>query len=122
MLENLFPEYPDPLEQTFWDCSNIIPVPSQKLVCRSCGSDKQLARSFFFRMKEGTIPWRCDVSFKCTNCACVSMHGVVVSEEIYNKAMELGSIKANREVTNYVIKWREAKAILLEQLKEKNNG
>lgn len=110
----LFPDYPDPLAQTFWDYSNIIPVPVGALVCGACGSSELLGRHFTFRKKDdSTIPWRCDVGTKCTMCAKVGTHGVVIDEGTYNRAMKLGQKKASRLPSHCTFMWREAKAILL---------
>lgn len=57
------------------------PVPKwviQCPVCRSC--EVFIKQCSFFKRKEND--YRCDVTFKCTNCSYVWTHGVVVPREI----------------------------------------
>lgn len=92
------------LEQVF-DFSRSLPLARPGAVrCPVCTRSEPIPRRWGFHESEGSPrPWRCDVSFKCTWCAHVWVHGLAISEEEY--AVH-GKVRLDR---------REAEAILREE-------
>lgn len=90
-----------------WDLSGPVPVPvGDWLACPVCRADQIQARHFRFHERDSAIPWRCDVSFKCTSCSAVWEHGVVVTREMYARR----STPASK-----TIPWRTARDMLREE-------
>lgn len=101
----MFPDIDNVLDRVreSWDLDRELPVPKFDLQCPicNCGQIQLRQYSFHYRHKTGSRnPYRCDVSFKCTQCSLVWTHGVVVPEAMYKRH------------ENEMIHWREAKEIL----------
>lgn len=71
-----------------WDLTKRLPVPQNNwMMCPICWMREPRIRFWRYHTRDNseTTPYRCDVSFKCTDCAFVWLHGVVVSEEHWNQ-------------------------------------
>ena len=100
-----------------WDLSGDFPMPKDAIRCPVCGSKEIQARSWsFFPSPDpnSRIPYRCDISFKCTRCSAVWIHGVAIPKEMYKKHASLEPGK--RASVRY--SWREVKKILEQQAKD----
>ena len=109
----LFPDVPleDVLAATErrWDTSRALPVPRPGwLACPVCRGEVIQPRFWRFHERDGrpTTPWRCDVSFKCCDCAAVWIHGVALPAETW-------AGRPNQRV-NRQIQWRDARRLLEE--------
>lgn len=75
--------------EAHWDLAGVIPVPlGDWLTCPVCGDDTPQLRFCRFHGRDGdepTVPFRCDMSFKCTACAAVWVHGVALSDEAWDR-------------------------------------
>lgn len=92
-----------------WDLSGPLPVPHPGwLVCPVCGGTSIQPRFWRFHERSGkpTVRGRCDVSFKCTLCAVVWIHGVALDVDAWERR------KPTR--VNVKVHWREARDIIEE--------
>lgn len=104
MFPELSPEEVLAAVQARWDLSGPVPVPiGDWLACPVCRAVDPQVRHFRFHRRESAIPWRCDVSVKCTSCSAVWTHGVAVTEEMYTRR----DTPAGRDIP-----WREARDLL----------
>jgi hypothetical protein len=89
----------------YWDLSCSLPFPKFDLGCSVCKSDEILLRQWLFHDRSKRTGskhgYRCDVSFKCTQCSFVWVHGILVPKEMFEKYRD------KRMVT-----WRKVKEIL----------
>lgn len=55
--------------------------------CPVCDAYRPVIRYWQFHTRPGkpTIPWRCDVSMKCTECAHLWVHGVAITKQAYDQ-------------------------------------
>lgn len=94
-----------------WDLSAPLPLPiGDWLACPVCRAGQPQPRFWRFHIRGDlghTLPYRCDVSFKCTRCACVWIHGVVLDVEAWERMHR--PRRANSQIT-----WRQAREILQE--------
>ena len=118
MVRNVFPplskeEILNRVEEA-WDLSGDFPLPKVPIKCPVCGSGEIQARNWIFHLARdpsiSRVPYRCDVSFKCTRCSAVWVHGIAIPEKIYRK-----HVKTGEKQRGYY--WREVKKIL-EQTKD----
>ena len=96
--------------RSHWTTTNGVPLPAGDwLHCPICDSPPQ-ARWWQWHTRPAghTIPWRCDISFKCTGCAMVWFHGIALTKKQWQSRPFPG-----RDATR--IKWREVKAVVDEQ-------
>lgn len=64
-----------------------IPSPRFEVRCPQCGAqDLQLSRVNVGKRKNSPIPFRIDISFKCTRCSGFQTFGIPVREEIAKRA------------------------------------
>lgn len=93
-----------------WDLSGPLPVPVDGwLACPVCRFEQVQVRFWRFHVRSDighTVPHRCDVSFKCTGCAAVWIHGVVLDEHTHTRMARA------RKRPNSQILWREGKKML----------
>lgn len=69
----------------FWDLTGPLPVPrDDKIRCPVC-SGEPTPRYWQPHEVAKEHKWRIDVSFKCSACSLVWLHGVVVSQEYYDR-------------------------------------
>lgn len=71
-----------------WDLRPALVIPRDGwLLCPICGNGMPRIRFWRYHRREQseTTPYRCDISFKCTDCAFVWLHGVVISEEHWER-------------------------------------
>ena len=99
----IFPNVPldEVLRRTaeHWDMDGAYPVPrGDWLRCPVCGSADAQGRAWRYHRPQHavTTPYRCDVTFKCTQCACVWLHGIAVTQEHWH---------AHRRTSGH-IRWR----------------
>ena len=110
-MQNLFPaltedEVLERVEES-WDLSGDFPMPKFAVKCPVCGSEEIQARLWQFTHKDsGGAKYRCNVSFKCTRCSAVWMHGVVIPEEMFRK-----HVKENENQAK-MYHWREVKEMV----------
>lgn len=91
-----------------WDLSGALPVPRPGwLACPVCGCETVQPRFWRWHVRSGgpTVVGRCDVSFKCCDCAAVWVHGVAVPDG-HVVAPEM------RRRLNRQIQWRDARKML----------
>lgn len=94
-----------------WDLSGPLPVPAGGwLACPVCRDGRPQPRYWRWHRRAGkpTVPWRCDVSFKCVDCAAVWTHGIAVDEQYY---------RSNATKPGRMITWREVRDVLDEHAK-----
>lgn len=92
-----------------WSFDGPYPVPiGGWLRCPVCTSTEVQGRAWRYHKPAHsvTLPHRCDVTFKCTMCAHVWLHGVVVTEDYW---------EANARHVNTHVRWRRV-------LKDLENG
>lgn len=90
-----------------WDLRAPLPRPLDGwLACPVCRSPEPQPRYWQFHTMAGvhTLPWRCDISFKCTSCSAVWIHGLPLDEETWERCKRSGRIG-----------WRQARRILDEE-------
>lgn len=108
-FDNLFPTFStqELLERVeeMWDFTYSLPLPKFDLTCSVCKSNEILLRQWNFHdrtkrtgSKHG---FRCDVSFKCTRCSYVWVHGVAVPKDMFRKHQN-----------NRLVLWRKGKEVL----------
>lgn len=93
-----------------WDLDGPLPVPRPGwLCCPVCGCSVVQPRYWRWHVRSGapTVAGRCDVSFKCCDCAAVWVHGVAIPEGIFETRKLRG--KLTRQ-----IHWRDARVMLEE--------
>ena len=98
-----------------WDLSGDFPIPKDIIRCPVCGSKEIQARYWLFHPSgnpDSRVKYRCDVSFKCTRCSAVWVHGVAIPEELYKKHISEPGKQSSMRYS-----WREVKKIL-EQVKD----
>ena len=106
-IKNIFPSF-DPETvlkrvQEKWDLSGDFPLPKWDIRCPVCGSPHVQARNWQFAYQYNSpTKYRCNVSFKCTECSAVWIHGVVITEEMFRK-----HVKIDNKPVYYP--WREVK-------------
>jgi len=69
----------------FWDLSGKFPLPRFELRCPICNAsdDDIILREITFTVRRaGGIPYRANVSFKCTRCSFTWIHGVPITQEM----------------------------------------
>lgn len=91
-----------------WDLTGPLPVPlADWLVCPICGHDQVQPRYWRYHKRSGdpTVPYRCDVSFKCCSCAAVWVHGVALDAQTW-------AARPNPRLTGRQIHWHEAQRLL----------
>ena len=94
--------------RTRWDLTGPVPTPKPGwLACPVCSCDVVQPRWWRFHQRTGspTVPWRCDVSFKCTSCAHVWVHGLVLDADAWAR-------RADARTTGRHITWRRARQLL----------
>jgi len=114
-LQNIFPAYSE--EEVLnrvskaWTIEegDVFPLPKFVVECPVCKSVDIQARNWQFTLKDsGGNKYRCNVSFKCTQCSAVWTHGVVIPEIMFRK-----HVKGNIHQTK-LYHWREVKKLLEE--------
>lgn len=75
----------------FWDLSNLLPIPRKPFACPICGGALAVKDWKFHNRKAvgSASPWRCDVRLKCMDCGFVPTFGVLVSQEMYERARQV---------------------------------
>ena len=72
----------------FWDLSQVFPTPRRPIRCPVCREQTAIIKGYFFFEHPGKkldrIPFRCDVTFKCTYCSAVWPHGLVIDKEYFD--------------------------------------
>ena len=112
MTQNLFPalDKDETLKRVreAWDLSGDFPVPKFTVRCPICGSEEVQARYWSFhdanKHYHHAVPYRCDISFKCTRCSAIWEHGIPIPEAVYRRHIP--------EPLHYITKtyrWREVK-------------
>ena len=94
-----------------WDLSGDFPMPKDIIKCPVCGSKEIQARFWAFHLSSdphSRVPYRCDVSFKCTRCSAIWIHGIAIPEEMYKKH---ASLEPGKQASK-LYRWREVKKIL----------
>ena len=120
MKQNIFPAFSEKevLERVkrAWDLSTDFPIPKFRIICPICKSEAIQARNWQFQYRDvGGCKYRCNVSFKCTQCSHAWVHGVVIPEELFRK-----HVRGNVHQTK-LYHWREVKK-MLEILEYKETG
>ncbi len=91
---------------SFWDFSKGFPFPKTNLSCPVCGHDVLQVRNWGFAFKDsGGCKYRCNVSFKCTRCSFVWVHGVVIPKDVFDKFVPKGQYGKSYH-------WREVKEMI----------
>lgn len=69
--------------------------PLSGVCCGVCGGEV-VVRYWQFHRRPGqpTIPWRCDVSVKCTDCAALQVHGVALTRQMWEARPRPTGIRA----------------------------
>ena len=120
MVRNVFP----PLSkekilkrvEKAWDLSGDFPLPKGIIKCPVCGSEEIQVRYWAFHPSadpNSRVPYRYDVSFKCTRCSAIWTHGIAIPERMYKKHASLRP----GEHASIRYPWRKVKKIL-EQAKD----
>jgi hypothetical protein len=70
-----------------WDFD---PIPLPKgdwMKCPVCRAGECIPKQFLFHVAQpgASLPYRCDATFKCRDCAAVWSHGIVVPGEVYDR-------------------------------------
>ena len=73
-----------------WDLDHLLPVPARRLSCPVCAGALAVKDwKFHNRKRVGSAsPWRCDVRLKCMTCGYVPTFGVLVTQEMYQRATQ----------------------------------
>jgi len=82
---NLTPEEILRRVSEYWDLSGKFPLTKSNVecpVCRASGDDVIIRLIGFTVRNAGGMPYRANVSFKCTRCSAVWVHGVVIPEKM----------------------------------------
>lgn len=90
-----------------WDIRSGVPLPrGDWLRCPICGAAPQIRWwKWHVRPPGHTIRYRCDVSAKCTSCAALWMHGVVLTEDDW-------AARPYPKLDRALVKWREIRDVL----------
>jgi len=91
-----------------WDLSGILPVPHTGwLACPVCHDPDPQPRWWRFHERSGTptIPWRCDVAYKCVTCAAIWTHGVALDRQAWER-------RPNKKLAGRQVHWRAAQQML----------
>lgn len=67
-----------------WDFNGPLPQPTPGwLRCPICGDEQPTPRYWRFHQRPASsVRWRCDVSFKCTDCSHVWVHGIPLPDAV----------------------------------------
>lgn len=88
-----------------WDLSGPAPVPYPGwMACPVCRCEQIQIRwwKWHVRPPKATVPWRCDVSIKCTDCSALWTHGIPVPEDVFSRcARNLRRTVAWRDVKGW---------------------
>lgn len=71
-----------------WDLDGPMPLPKGDwLRCPVCRGEEVIPKrlNYHTRPEWATVPRRCDVVFKCCDCAMVWQHGIALSEEHFRR-------------------------------------
>ncbi len=94
LFPNLTPDEVVKAVSERWDLTGRWPTPKWAVECPTCHNTRVQAQFWRFSRytsHNGSNPYRCNVSMKCTRCSYVMMFGVFIPQAMYDAHLNAGT-------------------------------